>query len=111
MKTLVPIMRAAACAVIMGASSARAGEPTERRIVVSYGDLDVSAPEGAQALIYRLEAAASKVCGGAPDIRMLKAWGNYRACVKDAVDGAVRRVNRPIVSAAYGQPMQEEASR
>jgi UrcA family protein len=69
--------------------------------VVSYGDLDLSRPAGAEALVRRLETASRQVCGGAPDIRNLEAMQRFRACVQVAMDEAVNKVGAPLVREVY----------
>jgi UrcA family protein len=110
MKRLCKIVTLAACAVVLSALSATAGETARSGIPVSYKDLDLSQRTGAQVLIGRLEAAASKACGEAPYIGDLKGLTVYRNCVKDAMDRAIAKVDQPVVSALYGQPLRQLAA-
>jgi UrcA family protein len=89
---------------------AQGNRDSQVQVSVYYGDLDLSHQAGAQELIGRLEVAASKVCGGMPDIRDLTRFQMYRACTKHALDKAVASVGQPIVSALYGEPLQQTAS-
>jgi UrcA family protein len=102
----------AANLVLLPPVSAHAQNIRDHQVQVSvyFGDLDLSHQAGAQELIGRLEVAASKVCGGMPDIRDLTRFQMYRACSKKALDNAVADVGRPIVSALYGEPLQQTAS-
>ena len=68
-------------------------------VTVSYGDLDLSHAAGAQALLHRLEYAADKACGGAPDIRVLAQRAIYDKCRTTAVEKAVDQVKSPILTA------------
>jgi UrcA family protein len=61
---------------------------------VGFSDLDVSTMKGAKTLYLRIRFAAETVCESAAT------WGKKegRACVDKAVDDAVARVNRPLLS-------------
>lgn len=113
MKHLGKIAALALCAGLLGGVSAQAGETssTGRQISVSYADLDISHRAGAEALLQRIEVAASQVCGGQPDIRDLHQLAFYRACKKDAMDGAVASIGSPMVASLYGLPLPQVAER
>lgn len=70
---------------------------------VSYADLDLARPAGANTLIQRIRVAANAVCGSA-DIRDLAASRRRAACVTQAMDNAIRAVNAPLVARVYGKP-------
>jgi len=61
---------------------------------VGYSDLDVSTMKGAKTLYLRIRYAAEILCESAAT------WGKKegQACVSKAVDDAVVRVNRPLLS-------------
>jgi UrcA family protein len=106
-----PLSKAAAlslCSVLICIHAAHAGGVAPRTEVY-FGDLNLSQPSGAQALLERLEGAATRVCGGRPIHRDLRVWDEYRACTKEAVDRAVKDVNQPALFALYGQPQQRLA--
>ena len=63
------------------------------KIEVSYADLNLSNPAGAAVMLRRIEAAASKACGGRPDTRDMNGRAHYRACVETAVKGALAELN------------------
>ena len=71
------------------------------QITVSYTDLDISRPAGAQILLQRLGAAANNVCGGQPDMRNLGMQGYFRSCFSQAMNGAVAAVHSPLVAELY----------
>lgn len=73
-------------------------------ISVFYGDLDLSRPEGAAALVARLEAAAGRACGGEPDLHDPAGKARYRACTKAAVDAAVARIVGPTPGQTASRP-------
>lgn len=102
----------AALASILAIAGAKAG-PTGNppQLVVSYGDLDLTSPEGAQVLLARLRLASTAVCGGVPDGRELDRVSLYKRCSRKALDGAVVTVDRPMVTAVYhGTPLPRVAS-
>lgn len=70
------------------------------RVTVSYADLDIGHAPGAQILLRRLDAAAVKACGGAPDIRLLTERAAFDKCRRMALDEAVVQVNAPALTAA-----------
>ena len=74
------------------------------QMTVSYADLDLSRPAGAQALLARLHHAADAVCGGLPDLRNLTAQERYRDCFNEAMNNAVAAVHSPLVAELYANP-------
>ena len=68
---------------------------------VFYGDLNLSNPAGAEVMLNRINFAATRVCGGLPDIRELRLRLYFKACVRAATEDAVDEVNAPLVSALY----------
>ena len=81
------------CALQATAIAAADALPTRR---VSYADLDISKPAGAKTLYHRIEAAARQVCE--PAGKGLGARERDRACIKQAIDLAVRRVDSAALS-------------
>ena len=61
---------------------------------VGYSDLDISTTKGAKTLYLRIRYAAETLCENAAT------WGKKegQACVKKAVDDALVRINRPLLS-------------
>ena len=72
-------------------------------LAVDFRDLDLSAPAGAAALIARLNAASDLVCRAAAPATpiSLSAVQTYQACRRQALDRAVRALDRPAVTALY----------
>jgi UrcA family protein len=68
-------------------------------VSVKYGNLDIGSPTGAQVLLKRIKAAATTVCGGAPDIRQLHQLTSFEACRSSAVARAVVAVDSPTLTA------------
>ena len=82
------------CALNATAIAAADALPSRR---VSYADLDISKPAGAKTLYRRIEAAARQVCE--PDAgKDLGAAERGRACIKQAIDMAVSRVDSAALS-------------
>jgi UrcA family protein len=75
--------------------------------IVKFADLDVSTPQGAATLYNRIRVASEGVCSPL-DQRDLAATFRWKACVKQAIAGAVAKVDRPALSAVfamkYGAP-------
>ncbi|MGH8286952.1 MAG: UrcA family protein [Steroidobacteraceae bacterium] len=96
----------AAAAVSLGLSLATAAvlaAPAtydQRIIEVEYGDLDLSSTGGAAALYRRLEAAAHDACAEG-DSRDARAAARVRECERQAIAGAVARVDRPTLTALH----------
>jgi UrcA family protein len=72
------------------------------QVVVKFGDLSLSSPQGASKLYSRLAAAAQEVCKSfAVDDRDLGARARVNACLHQAIAGAVTKVGRPELFAIY----------
>jgi UrcA family protein len=87
----------AALCTLLG--TAAADEPLLSR-TVGYADLNISQMAGAKVLYRRIEAAARQVCP-IGDARNLSAQQTRGACVKQAVDDAVKGVNSPMLSSLH----------
>lgn len=88
--------------------ASQAGEPVRLQsagisVVVSYTDLDLSEPAGAQTLYARLRSAAKKVCGNRPPPLELRASMAYQDCYNFALNKAVKRVNNQQLYALHAQ--------
>jgi len=75
---------------------------TSQSVKVSLAGLDLNSREGAAAALRRIDAAAASVCGDRPDAFDLPRWAQFERCRLTAVDGAVRTMNRPLLSLAAG---------
>jgi UrcA family protein len=77
-------------------------------VVVKYGDLNVSNPEGAATLYRRIAAAASTVCGPyETDSWHLGSRARINACVHKAIADAVTKVGQPELIAVYNAKNRE----
>lgn len=79
---------------------ARPGEDPNTR-VVTYGELDLDSPEGADALIRRIDNAADAVCGRHDGPRPARQAQVNRACSHESTEVAVNDVDHPNVSARF----------
>ncbi|HLI65423.1 MAG TPA: UrcA family protein [Caulobacteraceae bacterium] len=70
-------------------------------VAVRSGDLDLTRRDQATVMLRRLERAASIVCGGAPSQVDLDETAGYRECLHATLDGAIARVDAPLVTALY----------
>ncbi len=73
------------------------------QVTVGFRDLDLNTIEGARTLYGRISAAAKKVCGYQGTALTDRAI--WQGCYRDAVSGAVARVNSPLLTAVHtGRP-------
>ncbi len=80
-------------------------DPAAMTVKVSFADLELSSPAGAQSALNRIHAAAKTACGGEPDIRLLERLAIYHSCVKSTVKRAVASLDNPAVTALNaGEP-------
>ncbi len=68
---------------------------------VTYGDLNLSNRTGAETLYSRIKFAATRVCGGLPDIREMQERRNFKTCLKTATNDAVQQVDAPLLTALF----------
>ena len=84
----------------LASTSTFAGSPSGDSIRVSYAELDLSQPAGAQVLYSRIEQAAFQICSG-----FIGPFAEIRTkaspCYKNAVANAVAQVNSPRLSALH----------
>ena len=79
---------------------AQAGDFDIPQEKVTFGDIDVSRPQGAAILYSRIKRAAGKVC--APYwATSLQAWVSTHDCVRSAIAQAVATVDQPALSQIY----------
>jgi UrcA family protein len=100
MKTMKTLF--ASAALLLAAQGVSAADVisvgyTQLSETVSYADLDVNKPEGAQALYKRLNRAAKTVCAPLRG-RDLQRASEHRACLGEALANAVGEVNQPLLT-------------
>jgi UrcA family protein len=77
-------------------------------VVVKYGDLNVSNPEGAATLYRRIATAARNVCGSYDtDSWHRVSRASVEACVHKAIADAVTKVGQPGLFAIYNAKNRE----
>jgi UrcA family protein len=83
--------------LVVPSTSVQASEEPPPSKTVRYDDLNIAAEAGAKTLYSRISAAAQEVCGRStgtdPILRMAT-----QACVKTAIDNAVKKVDAPALS-------------
>ena len=77
-----------------------AGDPDVLQTSVSYADLDLTRPAGADVMIARVRRAAQQVCGQELFAEHNRAR-HISACVRTAMDGAFAQLDAPLVTARY----------
>ena len=65
----------------------------EVQVTVSYADLDITSPAGAERLAVRLQNGVEAACAR-PDTRALKAMAAWSACKDTAMADAVEQLGR-----------------
>jgi UrcA family protein len=76
---------------------------TAPTVTVSYGDLDLNSHNGVKQLYRRIQIAAIEVCRSTEPFGSLLASEAHQACLHNAIVGAVRSVNSPLLSQYYGE--------
>ncbi len=71
--------------------------------LVRFGDLNLSTPGAVRTLYDRIQAAAHALCGPAEITGSRIVPTAWKACVSDSVRHAILTVNRPELTAYYGQ--------
>ena len=99
-KSVISIVLAVAT-LTTGVGSAVASRAAQQTVstTVRYSDLNLANPEGARAMLTRIRRAARQVCEPQPETAF--EYLDWRNCVAKATDGAVSRLDAPMVTAAY----------
>lgn len=96
--TRAAIAAFAVCTCLV-AHAAPAGQAVKAQ-AVSFADLDLSKPAGAQTLYKRIKAAARVVCGPVDHYSYMTPKA-FRECFESAVAAAVAQVDRPSLTALH----------
>jgi UrcA family protein len=72
----------------------------KRSITIDYSDLDLTQPQGVNALYSRVVSAARRACSD-PQPMELARFAEFRKCVDRAVSEAVGDVNQPALAAVH----------
>lgn len=70
-------------------------------ITVSFGELDLSKPQGLELLYMRIKRAAKAVCGFERSPLTTLRRRNSSSCYESTLEVAVRQVNRPKLTALH----------
>lgn len=99
-KTAFAALGALSLVASVGLPPAHAATTEVDSVRVAYGDLDLTAPEGAKVMLARIHRAASMICNNGQEERWDMARRNQvRACVRHASDEAVASLASPMVTA------------
>jgi len=100
------------CAVAaLGLSATANADPSQTQerlhLDVPYGDLNLNNPAGAEAMMFRIRGAATQVCGGVPDMRVLHERRVFKACFRATVAEAVDEMKSPLLAAVYAEQLEK----
>jgi UrcA family protein len=70
-------------------------------ITISFGELDLSKPQGLEVLYTRIKRAAKSVCGFKPSPLTTLRRRDASSCYESTVEHAVKQVNRPMLTALH----------
>jgi UrcA family protein len=90
----------ASAACLLAAGAASAAEIMVTHITVSYGDLDLTTPTGAQTLYIRIQHAAGEVCDH-QELNYTYLERAERLCRQTTIAHAVTDVHSPQLTALY----------
>jgi UrcA family protein len=76
------------------------------QIVVAYSDLNLDSPAGAKTLYRRIAYAARQVCGSPAAAWYPGQRQKWQTCYRTAVENAIRKVNRPVLTALHEQQVR-----
>ena len=83
------------------ATASRADDDTTPpRVIVKFGDLDISTSQGAATLYRRIHGAAVNVCSRMYVDKQSYKW-HQSACLRKVIGDAVIKANRPALSAVF----------
>jgi UrcA family protein len=87
-----------------GSALAQSRDPEgARSVAVRYADLDLHSAAGAHEMLARIGYAASQVCGGEPDVRVLSARNAFSHCRSETITHAVHRLHASLVASMAGE--------
>ncbi len=87
---------------LIAAGAAHADDFVVPTSIVKYGDLDLSHKAGEAALYHRINQAARKVCASldfSQSVAPISLGEAYKTCLREAVSGAVAKIDRPEFTA------------
>jgi UrcA family protein len=104
--TFIKLIPAVALAALFLSPAQAGNEPSSRhtdgtKMTVRFGDLNLSKPHDAEILYHRIRIAAVVVCRAEVESSDVARNRNWIKCLNGATDEAVRRVNRPTLTALH----------
>ena len=91
-------LAAIACTCAASTALADRRDDDEYRVRVTYADLDLSTPAGAQELYGRITRAAHIVCSDLED-EQIEHRESWQKCYDQAIGKAIDTINRPALTA------------
>ena len=90
------------------ADTRMSGNEETSATTVRFADLNLNSHEGAQRLFLRLRNAAESLCGDPNDPVAFDERNDILQCQQKAVEQAVERLDRPLLTAIYDQRFPRE---
>ena len=113
-RTAATIAVAAATLGLMSANIAKADSNSPdsdnevRSVTVHFSDLDLAKRKDSKLLYIRLKDAAEDVCGDEFETMDLAVRFEIRQCEQQAIESAVARVDRPLLTTLYDRHFPRE---
>ena len=102
MKTIVPVASILAALSTPGMAQEVKIGPARYAVTVARADVSATTPALARRALHRIGRAATAACGGfGGSLRDVTRAVEATACWREAVDGAVRAVDVPLLSQAW----------
>lgn len=100
-RPILSLLAASAAFLAVAHAQSAQAEPPRPVVVVSAGDLRLDTEHGARTMLRRLEAAATKVCGGWPT--ELDRFAAFKTCYDQMLVAGVKATGAPLVSLSYAE--------
>ena len=105
-----PVIMLVAAALAVG-SFGFGASAREERVVVRYGELDLSKPAGRDVLMTRLRVAAGRVCGREPHQLAIRHKEAHADCIQDAMERALSQLPADVAMQIHGKALREAGLR
>jgi len=106
-RTVLPFALAFSAAIALAPAAQAGDQSPPYKVTVSFKDIDFNRPEAVEALYKRLQYASKVACDTLePEVPYREA--DDRACEREAVQGAVRDVDRPALTALHARASAEQ---
>ena len=107
MKTSHILISAGIALLTCGGTGGLAWAAEPIRVNVSYADLNLESAAAVRTLYGRLRSAAQRVCTPVDDGRYSPSNFAFQRCYQTALDSAVAKSNRPVLTAMHNSRRQE----